>query len=96
FIAAAYDEPLTLAMIASVANLSPNHLLRTFKQLFQQTPHQCLVERRLERAQQLLRQSDHSVTEICFAVGFESLGSFSWLFRRRFGRSPEQFRRTIG
>ncbi|RIK36845.1 MAG: AraC family transcriptional regulator [Chloroflexi bacterium] len=93
YIAAEYAQPLSLAEIARMASLSPNHLLRSFKQLFGQTPHQFLTERRLERAKWLLRHTDHPVTEICFAVGFASLGSFSWLFRRRVGFSPEQFRR---
>ncbi|MFN8492378.1 MAG: AraC family transcriptional regulator [Caldilineaceae bacterium] len=94
YIAASYSQPLTLEMMASVACLSPNHFLRTFKQLFHQTPHQYLTEQRLRQAQKLLRTSDQSVTTICLAVGFESVGSFSWLFRRQIGSSPEQFRRA--
>ncbi len=86
------DRPLTLAELAEVACLSPNHLLRSFKQTFGQTPHQFIVSKRLEEAQRLLRHSDTSITAICYAVGFESPGSFSWLFRRRFGLSPSEFR----
>jgi AraC family transcriptional regulator len=90
---ALFNTPLTLAELADVACLSPNHLLRTFKQLFGQTPHQFITSKRLEEAQRLLLRTERSVTEICFAVGFESLGTFSWLFRRRCGVSPTEFRR---
>jgi AraC-like DNA-binding protein len=89
---ALFHMPLTISELANVAALSPNHFLRTFKQMFQQTPYQYIVGKRLERAQTLLLHSDLSVTEICFSVGFESLGSFSWLFCRRMGLSPERFR----
>lgn len=94
YIAASYSQPLTLDMMASVACLSPNHFLRTFKQLFHQTPHQYLTQQRLRHAQKLLRTTEQSVTTICLAVGFESVGSFSWLFRRQIGCSPVQFRRA--
>ncbi|MEO6887705.1 MAG: helix-turn-helix transcriptional regulator [Ktedonobacteraceae bacterium] len=57
-----------------------------------QSHHQYLITRRLERAQHLLLHTDRSVTEICFALGFESLGSFSWLFRQRIGCSPTTYR----
>jgi AraC family transcriptional regulator len=93
YASALFDTAITLAEIADVACLSPNHLLRTFKQVFGQTPHQFITTKRLEAAQYLLLCSERSITEICFAVGFESLGSFSWLFSRRFGLSPSEFRR---
>jgi AraC family transcriptional regulator len=93
FAAAAFNQSLTLEDMAAVAGLSANHLLRTFKHLFRQTPYQYLTTRRLEQAQKLLRQTDCPVTDICFAVGFESLGAFSWLFRRRVGLSPIEYRR---
>jgi len=93
FMAASFAEKITLEQIARVACLSPNHLLRTFKQLFRQTPHQYLTQRRLLQAERLLSQTDFPVTDICLAVGFESLGSFSTLFRRHAGLSPDNFRR---
>lgn len=93
FILAKFDLPLMLADIAQVACLSPNHLLRTFKQAFHMTPHQMLTEVRLNRAKWLLQTTNHSVTEICLMVGFESLGSFSWLFRKKVGCSPDTFRK---
>jgi AraC family transcriptional regulator len=94
FIAASFDQTLTLDEVARIACLSPSHFLRTFQQAFRQTPHQFLTTKRLERAQRLLLHTKLPVTEICFAVGFESLGSFSTLFRRHLGQSPDQFRRA--
>jgi transcriptional regulator GlxA family with amidase domain len=96
YAAAAFDQPITLNDMADVAGLSPNHLLRMFKQLFHQTPYQYLTTQRLNQAQQLLSQTDRSVTDICFSVGFESLGAFSWLFRRRVGLAPTEYRRQNG
>ncbi len=92
FMEASLHLPLTIPQIARQACLSPHHFLRLFKQMFEETPHQYLTRRRIERARQMLLLSDTSVTNICFALGFESLGSFSWLFRARTGLSPEQFR----
>lgn len=92
FMEANLHQPLTIPQIARQACLSTHHFLRMFKLVFQETPHQYLTRRRMERARQLLMNSDASVTQICFALGFESLGSFSWLFRSRTGLSPEQFR----
>jgi len=94
FIAASFEEPITIDEMAGVACLSTNHFLRTFRQAFRQTPHQFLTAQRLDRARNLLLHTDLPVTEICLSVGFESLGSFSSLFRRKLGASPEQFRRA--
>ena len=82
-------------MAARVAGLSPYHFHRMFKRAFGETPMQCLQARRLDAARRLLSSSDRPVTLICFDVGFESLGSFSWLFRRRFGLSPRRFRAVV-
>jgi AraC family transcriptional regulator len=92
YIKASYNRSVTLEEIAGIACMSPNHLLRTFKQAFGQTPHQYLTNERLSQTCHLLVSTQHSITEICLAVGFESLGSFSWLFQRRFGLSPTKFR----
>jgi AraC-like DNA-binding protein len=92
FLSASYTEPVSVAMAANAAHLSPYHFHRMFKSAFRQTPMQFLRECRLAAARRLLTATDQPVTSICFAVGFESLGSFSWLFRRRFGLSPRQFR----
>jgi AraC-like DNA-binding protein len=87
-----YDQPLTVAEVARVAGLSPFHFQHMFKLAFGRTPMQFLQETRLEAARRLLVHTDRVVTSVCFAVGFESLGSFSWLFRKRFGASPRAFR----
>lgn len=89
---ACLHEPLTLEMIAAVALLSPHYFLRMFKAVFRQTPHAYLTQKRLERARYLLGKTDTPVTEICFAVGFQSLGSFSSLFHRDTGMSPRSYR----
>ena len=93
YAAALFASPLTLSELAQVACLSQNHFLRSFQAAFHQTPHQYLTERRIEAAQNLLRLTDRTVTEICFDVGFVSLGSFSSLFRQKVGLSPEAYRR---
>lgn len=94
YLLATLDQSVTLDEMAAQASLSPNHFLRTFKALFQQTPHQYLLHQRLQRAAQLVTTTHLSITEIALAVGFASLGSFSWRFRRAFGQSPEQYRRA--
>jgi AraC family transcriptional regulator len=92
---ACFSTPVTLTTLADIAGLSPNHLLRTFKQLFGQSPYQYLTSQRLHHAQHLLRTTHQPVSEICCAIGFESLGSFSWLFRQRFGCSPKAYRQQF-
>jgi AraC family transcriptional regulator len=89
---ALFATPITLDDMARVAGMSPNHLLRTFKQVFGQTPYQYVIAKRVEYAQELLRSTDQGVTDICFAVGFASLGTFSWWFRQRVGVSPTSYR----
>jgi AraC-like DNA-binding protein len=92
FLLSCYDQPLTVAAAARVAGLSPFHFQRMFKLAFGRTPMQVLQETRLEAARRLLAHTGDGITAICFAVGFESPGSFSWLFRKRFGVSPRAFR----
>lgn len=93
FIDSSLGQTINLAAMARVACLSPHHFLRSFKAVFGLTPHQYLTRARIERAKELLRETDYPVTEICFIVGFESLGSFSSLFRRYAAASPAQFRK---
>jgi AraC-like DNA-binding protein len=93
YAAALFTTPITLNDMAGAACLSPNHLLRTFKQVFDQTPYQYVIAKRIAYAQELLRTTDQDVTDICFAVGFTSLGAFSWWFRQRVGVSPTTYRR---
>jgi AraC-like DNA-binding protein len=87
-----YSEPLTIEEIARAAHLSTYHFIRAFRRAFGCTPGRYLRERRLTRARQLLATSDLPVTEVCFAVGFESLGSFCTLFRRSEGQTAAAFR----
>lgn len=91
---ARYVEPLAVADLARAAGLSPAHFSRQFRATFGEAPHQYLLTRRLERAAALLRDTDRSVTEICFAVGLSSLGSFVTSFRRVFGVTPTAYRAT--
>jgi AraC family transcriptional regulator len=87
------NESISLPEIARAACFSPHHFLRSFKLAFNETPHQYLTRRRIENARRLLSATNLSVTDICMSVGFESLGSFSWLFSKRVGLSPEAYRR---
>jgi len=92
FIDRCYDLPLNLDEISSQACFSRYHFLRLFRQTFNQTPHQYLVSRRIEKAKELLSSQDLRVTDICFEVGFESLGSFSSLFHKTVGHAPITYR----
>ena len=93
FIDECYDLPLDLKEISKQACLSRYHFLRLFRDEFATTPHQYLIQRRIERAKELLRSRGLSVTDVCFEVGFQSLGSFSSLFRRCVGHAPISYRR---
>lgn len=86
-----FTEPLDLDTLASIAGLSKFHFQRVFKQAYGATPAEHLSRRRIERAQDLLRATNLTVTEVCFAVGFQSLGSFSSRFRTVVGESPNHF-----
>ncbi|MCW2934583.1 MAG: AraC family transcriptional regulator [Actinomycetia bacterium] len=89
---ARYAEPLTVADMAQAAGLSPAHFSREFKRAFGESPHQYLLTRRLERAAHLLRVTDWTVADVCFAVGAGSVGSFTVSFSRIFGCSPTAYR----
>jgi AraC-like DNA-binding protein len=92
---ARYFEPLTVADLARAAGLSPAHFSREFRRTFGEAPHQYLLTRRLERAAALLRNTDRPVTDICFAVGLSSVGSFTTSFRRVHGVAPLAYRATF-
>lgn len=92
FIADHHHEALDLDAIARRACLSRFHFQREFKRTFDETPHQYLTRVRIDRARELLETSDQSVTNICLEVGFQSLGSFSSLFRKRVGHAPARYR----
>jgi AraC-like DNA-binding protein len=88
-----YGEPLDLETLARAAHVSPRHFSRSFRRTFGETPHQYLLTRRIERARHLLRTTSLRVAEVCLAVGFTSVGSFTTTFRRHVGVSPTAYRR---
>jgi AraC-like DNA-binding protein len=88
-----YAGPLDIATLARIAHVSEAHFIRTFRATFGETPHRYLQRRRVERAMFLLRATTASVTDICFDVGFTSLGTFSRTFRDIVGESPSQYRK---
>jgi AraC-like DNA-binding protein len=89
---ARYHEPLDVPALARSAHLSPAHFSREFRRAFGETPHHYLLTRRMERAAALLRNTDRTVAEVCFTVGFSSVGSFTTSFGRTFGLSPTAYR----
>ena len=88
----AYAEPLNVRAIAAVAHISEAHFSRSFRAAFGETPHRYLQRRRVERSMSLLRETDRSVTDICFDVGFGSLGTFSRTFTSIVGETPSHYR----
>jgi AraC-like DNA-binding protein len=78
--------------MAAAAGLSRAHFSREFRRTFGESPHAYLLTRRLERAAALLRNTDQSVAEICFAIGLKSVGSFTTSFTRSYGASPTVYR----
>ncbi|HYX87991.1 MAG TPA: helix-turn-helix transcriptional regulator [Gaiellaceae bacterium] len=92
---ARYFEPLGVSDLARAAGLSRAHFSREFRRAFGETPHGYLLTRRLERAAALLRATDRSVAEICFAVGLRSVGSFTTSFTRTYGMSPTVYRASF-
>ena len=92
----AYAEPLDVPAVAAVAHVSEAHFIRSFRAAFGETPHRYLQRRRVERSMFLLRETDRSVTDICFDVGFMSLGTFSRTFREIIGETPSSYREGHG
>jgi AraC-like DNA-binding protein len=88
-----YGQPLDVPALARVAHLSEAHFIRSFRATFGETPHRYLQRRRVERAMFLLRETGRSVTEVCFDVGFTSLGTFSRTFREIVGETPTAYSR---
>ncbi|HEX4216205.1 MAG TPA: helix-turn-helix transcriptional regulator [Candidatus Dormibacteraeota bacterium] len=87
-----YAEPLDVPALARVALMSTGHFARSFRAAFGETPYSYLMTRRIERAKALLRQGGMSVTDVCFAVGCTSLGTFSTRFTELVGESPSSYR----
>jgi AraC-like DNA-binding protein len=92
---ARYFEPLAVEDMAHAAGLSRAHFSREFRRAFGESPHSYLLTRRLERAAALLRNTDRSVTDVCFSVGLQSVGSFTSSFTRTYGTSPTAYRATF-
>ena len=88
----AFAQPLDVPALARVAHASPAHFSRQFRATFGETPHRYLQRRRVERSMFLLRETDRSVTDVCFDVGFSSLGTFSRMFRAIVGETPSHYR----
>jgi AraC-like DNA-binding protein len=89
---ARYFEPLRVDDMALAAGLSRFHFSREFRRAFGETPRAYLLTRRLERAASLLRSTDHTVSDICFSVGLQSVGSFTTSFTHTYGVSPTAYR----
>jgi AraC-like DNA-binding protein len=87
-----WAQRLDLNAVAAIAGYSPYHFIRLFKQAYGESPGRYLSRRRVERAQDLLRSANLTVSEVCAAVGFESLGSFCTRFKQFTGRTPTEFR----
>ena len=88
-----YAQPLNVEALARDAHMSAGHLSREFRQAYGESPYGYLMTRRIERAMALLRRGDLSVTEVCFAVGCSSLGTFSTRFTELVGMPPSSYRR---
>jgi AraC-like DNA-binding protein len=95
FIDEHFAEPLSLDELAQQAHLSRYHFIRLFQRCFYETPHHYLTRKRLDQAKYLLANSTLPVTDICFAVGFESMGSFSTLFHKTVGWAPSIYRARV-
>lgn len=87
-----YAQPLDVPALARTALMSPAHFSRRFREAYSETPYSYLMTRRIERAKALLRRGDMSVTDVCFAVGCTSLGSFSARFTEIVGETPSDYR----
>ena len=87
-----YAEPLDIPTLAQAVFMSAGHFTRSFRAAFGETPYSYLMTRRIERAKALLRRGELSVTEVCFAVGCTSLGSFSARFTEIVGETPSSYR----
>lgn len=88
-----YAQPLDVESLARGVNMSAGHLSRQFKEAYGESPYSYLMTRRIERAMTLLRRGDMSVTDICFAVGCSSLGTFSTRFTELVGMPPSEYKR---
>ena len=88
-----YAQPLDVEALAQGVHMSAGHLSREFRRAYGESPYSYLMTRRIERAMALLRRGDLSVTDVCFAVGYASLGTFSTRFTQLVGMPPSTYRR---
>ncbi len=88
-----YAQPLDVEALARGVNMSSGHLSREFRRAYGESPYSYLMTRRIERAMALLRRGDLTVTEVCFAVGCSSLGTFSTRFTELVGLPPSVYRK---
>lgn len=95
YIRSYYDKAIKLNDIAQIACLSPNHLLRTYSQIYGKTPHQHISEFRILKAKKLLTQLDFNMTDITFELGLQNPVSFSKMFKQHVGVSPIEFRKKV-
>jgi AraC-like DNA-binding protein len=95
FIDEHFDSPIDLDAIAGEACLSRYHFHRLFRRIYKRTPHQYLTSRRIDHARRMLAAEDCTVGEVCMQVGFESIGSFSMLFKKEIGVAPGAYRETL-
>ena len=91
-----YAQPLDVEALARGVHMSAGHLSRQFKLAFGESPYAYLMTRRIERAMNLLRRGDLSVTQVCFAVGCQSLGTFSTRFTELVGMPPSVYKEEAG
>ncbi|WP_042147907.1 AraC family transcriptional regulator [Paucisalibacillus sp. EB02] len=95
YIRSYFNQPIKLEEVAKVACLSPNHLLRTYSQIYGRTPHQHISIFRIQKAKQLLAELDHNMTDITFELGFQNPVSFSKMFKQHVGLSPKEYRKKV-
>jgi AraC-like DNA-binding protein len=95
YIDSCFNEDITLDDLSNISLMSPFHLLRQFKKNYGITPHQYLMNCRLEQAKRNILTTDKSLTDICFMIGFKDMSSYSKLFKRKYGLSPQQYRHTF-
>jgi AraC-like DNA-binding protein len=95
FIDEHFDSPIDLHAIAGEACLSRYHFHRLFRRIYKRTPHQYLTFKRINHAQRMLAEANCTVGEVCLEVGFESIGSFSMLFKKEIGVAPGEYREAL-
>ncbi|MGO2859605.1 MAG: helix-turn-helix transcriptional regulator [Brevibacterium sp.] len=90
-----FDRPLNVEELAAGVHMSAGHLSRRFRAAYGESPYSYLMTRRIERAMALIRRGDLSITDICYTVGFSSLGTFSTRFSELVGVSPRRYRSAL-